>query len=39
LVTQLQALIQRHSGWGFWKYYSRLRKLGVVINHKRLWGI
>ena len=39
LVTRLHALVKRHEGWGFWKYYYRLRKLGVVVNHKRLWRI
>ena len=39
LVSWLQALVRRHSGWGFWKYYYRLRKLGVLVNHKRLWRI
>ncbi|MGI4873130.1 MAG: hypothetical protein ACRYFX_18375 [Janthinobacterium lividum] len=39
LVTRLRALFRRHGGWGFWKYYSRLRKLKVVVNHKRLWRI
>ena len=36
VVTRLQALVQRHRGWGFWKYYHRLRKLGVAVNHKLL---
>ena len=35
----MRALVKRHSGWGFWKYYYRLRKLGVVANHKRVWRI
>ena len=39
VVARLQALVKRHRGWGFWKYYYRLRKLGVVVNHKRLWRI
>ncbi len=39
LVAQLQVQVQRHRGWGFWKYYYRLRKLGVLVNHKRLWRI
>ena len=39
LVTRLRALVKRHGGWGFWKYYYRQRKLGVVVNHKRLWRI
>ena len=33
----LQALVERHRGWGFWKYHHRLRKNGVLVNHKRLW--
>ena len=39
LVARLRALVKRHGGWGFWKYDYRLRKLRVVINHKRLWRI
>nr|WP_262898328.1 IS3 family transposase [Hymenobacter siberiensis] len=39
LVARLRALVQRHGGWGFWKYYYRLRKLRVVVNHKRVWRI
>ena len=39
LVSRLRALVKRHGGWGFWKYYDRLRKLGVAVNHKRVWRI
>lgn len=39
LVADLQALVKRHPGWGFWKYYHRLRKTGTVVNHKRLWRV
>ena len=39
LVSRLRALVKRHGGWGFWKYHYRLRKLGVRVNHKRLWRI
>ncbi len=39
LVARLRALVKRHGGWGFWKYYYRLRKLRIVVNHKRLWRI
>jgi putative transposase len=35
----LQVLVQRHPGWGFWKYYYRMRKDGTLVNHKRLWRI
>ena len=39
VAARLQALVKRHRSWGFWKYYYRLRKLGVVVNHKLLWRI
>lgn len=39
VMTALQVLVARHPGGGFWKYYYRLRKNGLVINHKRLWRI
>ena len=39
IIDRLQALVKRHSGWGFWKCHYRLRKLGVLVNHKRLWRI
>lgn len=35
----LLSLVERHRGWGFWKYYHRLRKNGVLVNHKRLWRL
>jgi putative transposase len=31
----LQTLTGRHPGWGFWKLPHRLRKNGLLINHKR----
>lgn len=30
----LRALSGRHPGWDFWKLHHRLRKNGLVINHK-----
>ena len=38
-MSRLRAVVKRHGGWGFWKYYYRLRKLGVAVNHKRVWHI
>ena len=35
----LGALSGRHPGWGFWKLHHRLRKNGLLINHKRTWRI
>ena len=32
----MRTLIRRPGGGGFWKHHHRLRKLGVVVNHKRL---
>ena len=39
VTAALQALVGRYPGWGFWKYHHRLRKNGLVVNHKRLWRI
>ena len=39
LVDALLALVKRHAGWGFWKYHHRLRKDGLLLNHKRLWRL
>ena len=39
LVSRLRAVVKRHGGWGCWKCYHRLRKLGVAVNHKRVWRI
>ena len=39
IVAALLALVGRHPGWGFWKYYYRLPKHGLVVNHKRLWRL
>ena len=36
---ELQALVERHRGWGFWKDHHRLRKNGELVNHKRLWRL
>lgn len=35
----LWALSVRHPGWGFWKLHHRLRKNGLIINHKRTWRV
>lgn len=39
VLTALLALVARHPGWGFGKYYYRLRKDGLLLNHKRLWRL
>ena len=35
----LQALVERHRGGGFWKDHHRLRKNGVLVNHKCRWRL
>lgn len=32
-------LVAKHPSWGFWKMYHRLRKNGLMVNHKRLWRV
>ncbi len=39
LVDALLALVKRHASWGFRKYHHRLRKDGLLLNHKRLWRL
>ncbi|MBC8084207.1 MAG: transposase family protein [Hymenobacter sp.] len=39
MLAALLALVARHPGRGFWKYYYRLRKDGTTVNHKRLWRL
>lgn len=39
VVAALLAVVKRHAGWGFWKYHYRLRKDGLIVNHKRLWRL
>lgn len=36
---QLQAMAERHSTWGFWMMYYRLRLLNYRDNHKRVYRI
>lgn len=39
LITALQELVDKHPTIGFWKCYYRLRRKGLVCNHKRLYRV
>ena len=39
LIEALQDLVSRHPTIGFWKCYYRLRRKGVICNHKRLYRV
>lgn len=36
LSSQIEQLARRHKHWGVLKIYGRLRKLGELVNHKRV---
>lgn len=35
----IEAVAQKHPGWGFWKIHHRLRRLNYSFNHKRVWRV
>ena len=39
VIDALQAVVERHSRWGFWKCFRRLRLDGHGWNHKRVWRV
>ena len=39
VIEALNELIEKHSRWGFWMCFHRLRNLGHKWNHKRVWRI
>lgn len=36
VIEALQAIVEEHNRWGFWKCYRRMRLDGHVWNHKRV---
>jgi len=39
VIEALNALVDAHPRWGFWKYVERLRALGRRWNHKRIYRV
>jgi len=37
--SQLENLASCNTSWGFWKMYNRIRNLGLVVNHKKVYRI
>lgn len=39
VISALNALVEAHPRWGFWKYFDRLRTLGHRWNHKHVYRV
>jgi putative transposase len=39
VIKALNALVERHPRWGFWKCFKALRRLGQSWNHKRVYRV
>ena len=39
VIDALNAVVERHRRWGFWKCFDRLRLDGHRWNHKRVWRV
>lgn len=39
IIAALNALVDAHPRWGFWKYVDALRQRGMGWNHKRLYRV
>ena len=39
VIAALQAVVAQHGRWGFWKCFARLRALGHLWNHKRVYRV
>lgn len=39
LYSRLSELAERYPTWGFWKLFYKLRLMGLLVNHKRVYRI
>lgn len=39
VIEALQAVVEKHRRWGFWKCFNRLRLDGKAWNHKRVYRV
>jgi len=39
VINELQALVARHPAIGFWQSYFRIRRKGLIWNHKRVYRV
>ncbi|MFC4233587.1 IS3 family transposase, partial [Parasediminibacterium paludis] len=39
VINTLQLLIEKHPSIGFWQSYYRIRRMGYVWNHKRIYRV
>ncbi|MEI8087453.1 MAG: IS3 family transposase [Paludibacter sp.] len=39
LIIELNMLVEKHVSIGFWQSYYRIRKKGILVNHKKLYRI
>lgn len=39
IINELQALVSRHPAIGFWQSYFRIRRKGLIWNHKRVYRV
>src|SRR4051812_25091730 len=39
VIQELQQLIEKHPSIGFWQCYYRIRRKGLLWNHKRIYRV
>lgn len=39
VINQLEELVEKHPGIGFWKSYKRIKRKGFTWNHKRVYRV